>query len=94
MTTYPALRRCPSGKTTIITASGLSEFLIETAKEQIDSELKLNPKRLLNMVLQDLVEVEIDCPFVGEIELVVERLRVYWECPVCRVEHDEEEGVM
>jgi len=36
------------------------------------------------------IEVEADCPFVGEVTVAAHRAQEFWVCPLCGAEHNEE----
>ncbi len=67
--------------------------VISDLQDQLPNGLNLNQEvARLQAALNDIEEVDIDgeCPFEGDVTVIYYNGVITWECPLCRILHEEE----
>lgn len=85
---------CSSEGFTVRTTSMYAENQIKAAIEDINSGLRmLTAVSRLRQALGDIevIDIETQCPFVGDVTVFRTDGPWTWECPLCRETHEIEE---
>jgi hypothetical protein len=85
-------RECPTSNVTIRTVPKQTEVRIKAAIDQLRNNPRSQSQVIMHLqfALSDIEDVEIDeCPFAGDVTVQGYDGIMSWECPVCRVDHEE-----
>ena len=92
-------RECTAEGVSLMTITPYGKKQIEDAIMTLvkwrsgDETAKIAPAEfILRNALADIedVDIEVQCPFMGDVTLQYANGVTTWQCPVCRTEHEEE----